>query len=105
MRKRGAELLAGSMADAHPLGLLLDAVDFAARKHSNQRRKDPDKTPYINHPIGVAHLLWKVGGVTDLPTLQVSIEKWVWFVTTVLTHFRLWTLRFKIFNMICTAQK
>ena len=60
------------MTDAHPLGLLIDAVDFAARKHSNQRRKDPDKTPYINHPIGVAHLLWKVGGVTDLPTLQVE---------------------------------
>lgn len=33
---------------------LLDAVDFAARKHSTQRRKDPERTPYINHPIGEA---------------------------------------------------
>lgn len=33
---------------------LLDAVDFAARKHSAQRRKDPERTPYINHPIGEA---------------------------------------------------
>lgn len=33
---------------------LLDAADFAARKHSTQRRKDPERTPYINHPIGEA---------------------------------------------------
>jgi len=25
---------------------------FAAIKHKDQRRKDKDKTPYINHPIG-----------------------------------------------------
>lgn len=28
-------------------------VNFAAIKHKNQRRKDPEKTPYINHPIGM----------------------------------------------------
>ena len=27
----------------------------------NQRRKDPEKTPYINHPIGVANYLVEVG--------------------------------------------
>ena len=27
---------------------------FAAIKHKNQRRKDPENTPYINHPIGDA---------------------------------------------------
>lgn len=27
-------------------------IDFAARKHRDQRRKDSEKTPYINHPIG-----------------------------------------------------
>lgn len=54
-----------------PIGLLLDALNFSAIKHSKQRRKDEDKTPYINHPIGVAHILWKEGGVTDLATLQV----------------------------------
>ena len=35
------------------LGQLLDHVDavhFAALKHSTQRRKDPEQTPYINHP-------------------------------------------------------
>lgn len=31
---------------------LLEAADFAARKHQRQRRKDPEGTPYINHPIG-----------------------------------------------------
>ncbi|NWI98012.1 MESH1 pyrophosphohydrolase, partial [Pitta sordida] len=30
---------------------LLEAADFAARKHKDQRRKDPEGTPYINHPI------------------------------------------------------
>lgn len=31
-------------------------VNFAAIKHKNQRRKDPDKTPYINHPIGMTFM-------------------------------------------------
>ncbi|NWU88569.1 MESH1 pyrophosphohydrolase, partial [Upupa epops] len=31
---------------------LLEAADFAARKHKGQRRKDPEGTPFINHPIG-----------------------------------------------------
>ncbi|NWS14318.1 MESH1 pyrophosphohydrolase, partial [Pachyramphus minor] len=30
---------------------LLEAADFAARKHKKQRRKDPEATPFINHPI------------------------------------------------------
>ncbi|NXT27564.1 MESH1 pyrophosphohydrolase, partial [Syrrhaptes paradoxus] len=29
---------------------LLEAADFAAAKHKEQRRKDPEGTPYINHP-------------------------------------------------------
>ena len=53
------------------LGMLLEAVDFAAKKHRDQRRKDEHQTPYINHPIGVAYLLWKEGGVTDIAVLQV----------------------------------
>ena len=53
------------------VGALLETAYFAARKHQHQRRKDVHSTPYINHPLGVAYLLWKVGGVTDIPTLQV----------------------------------
>ncbi|NXK40805.1 MESH1 pyrophosphohydrolase, partial [Piprites chloris] len=30
---------------------LLEAADFAATKHKMQRRKDPEGTPFINHPI------------------------------------------------------
>lgn len=30
----------------------MECTNFAAIKHQSQRRKDPDKTPYINHPIG-----------------------------------------------------
>ncbi|KAL9837527.1 LOW QUALITY PROTEIN: vacuolar protein sorting-associated protein 33B-like [Geothlypis trichas] len=49
---------------------LLEAVDFAARKHKEQRRKDPEATPYINHPIAVARILAHEAGVTDMVLLQ-----------------------------------
>ena len=39
---------------------IMAAADFAARKHKGQQRKDPEGTPYINHPIGVAHILTEV---------------------------------------------
>uniref|UniRef100_A0A8D0KN26 Guanosine-3',5'-bis(diphosphate) 3'-pyrophosphohydrolase MESH1 n=1 Tax=Salvator merianae TaxID=96440 RepID=A0A8D0KN26_SALMN len=52
---------------------LLDAVDFAARKHATQRRKDPEGTPYINHPIGVAQILAQEAGVTDVAVLQAAV--------------------------------
>lgn len=32
-----------------------------------------DASPYINHPIGVAHLLADIGGITDLDTLVAAI--------------------------------
>jgi guanosine-3',5'-bis(diphosphate) 3'-pyrophosphohydrolase len=37
--------------------LVLQAAAFAAEKHRNQRRKDEDASPYINHPIQLAHIL------------------------------------------------
>lgn len=52
---------------------LLAAVRFAAHKHSCQRRKDADATPYINHPIAVAEVLTRIGGVTELATLQAAL--------------------------------
>ncbi|XP_055333827.1 guanosine-3',5'-bis(diphosphate) 3'-pyrophosphohydrolase MESH1-like [Paramacrobiotus metropolitanus] len=55
------------------LGLLLRTTNFAAIKHKNQRRKDPEKTPYINHPVGVAHILAAEGGVTDITVLQAAV--------------------------------
>jgi (p)ppGpp synthase/HD superfamily hydrolase len=52
---------------------LISAVDFAAVKHKDQRRKDKFKTPYINHPIGVAYILSIEGGVEDLQVLQAAL--------------------------------
>ena len=53
--------------------LLLRALDFAAQKHRDQRRKGTDASPYINHPIAVARLLAEVGGVTDTVALAGAI--------------------------------
>lgn len=52
---------------------LLDAVMFAAERHRNQRRKDADASPYINHPIALAHMLSSVGGVDDIEVLQAAV--------------------------------
>lgn len=53
--------------------LVLHAIDFAARKHRDQRRKDEEASPYINHPISVALLLAEIGGVTDADVLAAAI--------------------------------
>ncbi len=53
--------------------LFLNAVNFSARKHGNQRRKGIEALPYINHPISVAEMLWRVGQVRDLNTLVAAI--------------------------------
>ena len=55
------------------LAPLFAALKFAAQKHSRQRRKDSDATPYINHPIAVAEVLARVGGITNLATLQAAV--------------------------------
>lgn len=52
---------------------LLKAIEFASRKHSTLRRKDKDASPYINHPIAVAHLLADTGGITNLVTLMAAV--------------------------------
>jgi guanosine-3',5'-bis(diphosphate) 3'-pyrophosphohydrolase len=41
-----------ALNSADVLAVVIKCVDFAAVKHKYQRRKDPEKTPYINHPIG-----------------------------------------------------
>ena len=54
-------------------GTLLKAILFAAEKHRDQRRKDEPHTPYVNHPIQVAEILWRVGDVRDEATLLAAI--------------------------------
>jgi guanosine-3',5'-bis(diphosphate) 3'-pyrophosphohydrolase len=53
--------------------LLLRALEFAARKHRDQRSKGEEASPYINHSISVALLLAEIGGVTDTDILAAAI--------------------------------
>ena len=55
------------------LPLLLRALSFAARQHSPQRRKDPEQSPYINHPIELSACLANEGGVAELPVLAAAL--------------------------------
>jgi guanosine-3',5'-bis(diphosphate) 3'-pyrophosphohydrolase len=50
-------------------GKILQALQFASRKHRDQRRKGGQHAPYINHPIDVTEILWRVGKVRDVVTL------------------------------------
>ena len=52
---------------------LLATIEFAAAKHRNQRRKDAEASPYINHPLQLAHVLATEGGVSDLKTLMAAV--------------------------------
>ncbi|RLU23176.1 hypothetical protein DMN91_005454 [Ooceraea biroi] len=55
------------------LALIIKCVNFAAEKHRNQRRKDVDQTPYINHPLGVANILIQEGKVFDSIVILAAI--------------------------------
>ena len=55
------------------LALLLKALAFAAHKHRDQRRKDAEASPYINHPIELADVLVKEGGITDVEVLCAAL--------------------------------
>lgn len=56
-----------------PASAILAAAHFAADKHRDQRRKGPEKSPYINHPIEVAEVLAGVGGVTEVAVIQAAL--------------------------------
>ena len=55
------------------LALLLKALAFAAHKHRDQRRKDAEASPYINHPIALADVLVNEGGITDPEILSAAL--------------------------------
>nr|WP_240620484.1 HD domain-containing protein [Limnohabitans planktonicus] len=46
---------------------------FAADKHRNQRRKDAEALPYINHPIALANVLANEGCVQDVTVLWAAV--------------------------------
>ncbi len=51
----------------------ISALKFGAHKHRYQKRKDAEQTPYFNHPIEVAELLWRVGNVRDISVLTAAL--------------------------------
>jgi len=53
--------------------MLAKAVAFAADKHRNQRRKDAEASPYINHPIALVNVLANEGGVGDVVVLCAAV--------------------------------
>ena len=49
------------------------AVAFAAEKHRDQRRKDADASPYINHPIALANVLANEGDIANEDVLIAAL--------------------------------
>ena len=52
---------------------LLKALAFAAHKHRDQRRKDVESSPYINHPIALVNILCNEGHVTDTNVICAAL--------------------------------
>ena len=59
--------------DIESAALLFRALGFAAHKHRDQRRKGPDRSPYINHPIALANVLCSECGITDVVVLCAAV--------------------------------
>ncbi|MEI6398970.1 MAG: HD domain-containing protein [Pseudomonadota bacterium] len=55
------------------LPLILEALDFSACKHKDQRRKDVGASPYINHPIALAKILCIEGRIEDSTTICAAL--------------------------------
>jgi GTP diphosphokinase / guanosine-3',5'-bis(diphosphate) 3'-diphosphatase len=53
--------------------LIVRAAAFAAERHREQRRKDADASPYINHPIALADVLANEGNVTGAIVLAAAL--------------------------------
>ena len=53
--------------------LILKAAHFAAQKHRDQRRKDEDASPYINHPISVAKIISEIGYIEASEILAAAL--------------------------------
>jgi len=55
------------------LAQIMRALKFAAAKHRDQRRKDVQASPYINHPIALAVILADEVGVTDTAVICAAL--------------------------------
>lgn len=59
--------------ETFPIEKLLTATMFAAEKHEGQTRKNPEKTPYIIHPIGVAQIALELGDIRSGDALIAAL--------------------------------
>jgi guanosine-3',5'-bis(diphosphate) 3'-pyrophosphohydrolase len=53
--------------------MIIEAINFAARAHKDQRRKGDGNSPYINHLIEVLTLLSSSAKVTDPNILMAAV--------------------------------
>lgn len=55
------------------MNTLIAAIAFSADKHRNQRRKDAEASPYINHPIALANVLANEADIENEHVLVAAI--------------------------------
>lgn len=51
----------------------VSALAFSATKHRDQRRKDVEASPYINHPIALVDVLVNEGGILNWDVLCAAL--------------------------------
>ena len=61
------------MTENNDLKLVIKALAFAADKHRNQRRKNVEASPYINHPISLADILCDEAQVNDINVICAAL--------------------------------
>ncbi len=61
------------MVEAMDFAEILDAAIFAAEKHQRHVRKNKQHSPYITHPLLVAQVIFKIGGIADTKILTAAI--------------------------------
>ena len=62
-----------AILDRKALSDFVRALAFASRKHSQQRRKDEEASPYINHPIALVSILAVEAGIHDPDVLCAAL--------------------------------
>lgn len=61
------------LPNPHTMNRIISAISFAAAKHRNQRRKDHEASPYINHPIALANVLANEAMIDDERVLIAAV--------------------------------
>jgi guanosine-3',5'-bis(diphosphate) 3'-pyrophosphohydrolase len=55
------------------LALILTALEFSSHKHHDQRRKDNNASPHINHPISLANVLCDEEKITHAKVICAAL--------------------------------